>query len=105
MHKRATLLSLPVFLAACLILCLNIDRLTLYFLCFYLFILHRTEDIKENVLAVSVIILVSLLGFVTLSRGFCRDLWVLLFCLVMASCQYSLLKARPPLVLTSLVCP
>lgn len=60
------------------------------------FVSPRTEDVKENVLAVSLIVLVSLLGFVTLSRGFCRDLWVLLFCLVMAGCQYSLLKARPP---------
>lgn len=57
---------------------------------------RRTEDVKENVLAVSLVVLVSLLGFVTLSRGFCKDLGVLLFCLVMASCQYSLLKASSP---------
>ncbi|XP_059533758.1 pecanex-like protein 2 isoform X1 [Myotis daubentonii] len=66
------------------------DRLAL------LALLDRTEDIKENVLAVSLVVLVSLLGFVTLSRGFCKDLWVLLFCLVMASCQYSLLKSVQP---------
>ncbi|XP_054432728.1 pecanex-like protein 2 [Pteronotus mesoamericanus] len=66
------------------------DRLTL------LALLDRTEDVKENVLAVSLIVLVSLLGFVTLNRGFCKDLWVLLFCLVMASCQYSLLKSVQP---------
>ncbi|MBZ3881663.1 Pecanex-like protein 2 [Sciurus carolinensis] len=66
------------------------DRLTL------LALLDRTEDVKENVLAILLSTLVSLLGFLTLSRGFCRDLWVLLFCLVMASCQYSLLKARSP---------
>ncbi|KAM5300943.1 pecanex-like protein 2 isoform 2-T2 [Glossophaga mutica] len=66
------------------------DRLAL------LALLDRTEDVKENVLAVSLIILVSLLGFVTLNRGFCKDLWVLLFCLVMASCQYSLLKSVQP---------
>lgn len=53
---------------------------------------HRTEDIKENVLAVILVVLVSLLGFMTLNQGFCKDIWVLLFCLVMASCQYSLLK-------------
>lgn len=57
-------------------------------------VLHRTEDVKENVVAILLSVLVSLLGFLTLNRGFCRDLWVLLFCLVMASCQYSLLKAR-----------
>ncbi|ELK34153.1 Pecanex-like protein 2 [Myotis davidii] len=66
------------------------DRLAL------LTLLDRTEDVKENVLAVSLVVLVSLLGFLTLTRGFCKDLWVLLFCLVMASCQYSLLKASPP---------
>ncbi|KAI4529470.1 hypothetical protein MG293_020718 [Ovis ammon polii] len=68
--------------------------------CFYLFILLRTEDVKENVLAVLLIILVSLLGFLTLNQGFCKDIWALLFCLIMASCQYSLLKARPHLILT-----
>ncbi|KAH0519877.1 Pecanex-like protein 2 [Microtus ochrogaster] len=64
------------------------DRLTL------LALLDRTEDVKENVVAILLSVLVSLLGFLTLNRGFCRDLWVLLFCVVMASCQYSLLKAR-----------
>ncbi|XP_066239383.1 pecanex-like protein 2 isoform X2 [Saccopteryx leptura] len=66
------------------------DRLTL------LALLDRTEDVKENVLAVSLIVLVSLLGFLTLNQGFCKDMWVLLFCLVMASCQYSLLKSVQP---------
>uniref|UniRef100_A0A8D1LRH9 Pecanex-like protein n=1 Tax=Sus scrofa TaxID=9823 RepID=A0A8D1LRH9_PIG len=66
------------------------DRLTL------LALLDRTEDVKENVLAVLLIVLVSLLGFLTLNRGFCKDMWALLFCLVMASCQYSLLKSVQP---------
>ncbi|GAB1293814.1 Pecanex-like protein 2 [Apodemus speciosus] len=66
------------------------DRLTL------LALLDRTEDVKENMIAVLLSVLVSLLGFLTLNRGFCRDLWVLLFCLVMASCQYSLLKSVQP---------
>ncbi|XP_004854701.2 pecanex-like protein 2 [Heterocephalus glaber] len=66
------------------------DRLTL------LALLDRTEDVKENVLAIVLSVLVSLLGFLTLNRGFCRDLWVLLFCVVMASCQYSLLKSVQP---------
>uniref|UniRef100_G3TJV1 Pecanex-like protein n=1 Tax=Loxodonta africana TaxID=9785 RepID=G3TJV1_LOXAF len=66
------------------------DRLTL------LALLDRTEDIKENVLAVLLIVLVSLLGFLTLNQGFCKDMWILLFCLVMASCQYSLLKSVQP---------
>ncbi|XP_042542119.1 pecanex-like protein 2 [Dipodomys spectabilis] len=66
------------------------DRLTL------LALLDRTDDVKENVLAVLLSVLVSFLGFLTLNRGFCKDLWVLLFCLVMASCQYSLLKSVQP---------
>ncbi|XP_045153932.1 pecanex-like protein 2 isoform X3 [Echinops telfairi] len=66
------------------------DRLTL------LALLDRTEDIKENVLAILLIVLVSLLGFLTLNQGFCKDMWILLFCLVMASCQYSLLKSVQP---------
>uniref|UniRef100_A0A8V0XRI6 Pecanex-like protein n=1 Tax=Gallus gallus TaxID=9031 RepID=A0A8V0XRI6_CHICK len=66
------------------------DRLTL------LALLDRTEDIKENVLSILLVVLVSLLGFLTLNQGFCKDIWVLLFCLVMASCQYSLLKSVQP---------
>ncbi|XP_036309261.1 pecanex-like protein 2 [Pipistrellus kuhlii] len=66
------------------------DRLAL------LALLDRTEDVRENVLAVSLVVLVSLLGFLTLSRGLCKDLWALLFCLVMAGCQYSLLKSVQP---------
>uniref|UniRef100_A0A8B9GDP9 Pecanex-like protein n=1 Tax=Amazona collaria TaxID=241587 RepID=A0A8B9GDP9_9PSIT len=66
------------------------DRLAL------LALLDRTEDIKENVFAVLLVVLVSLLGFLTLNQGFCKDFWVLLFCLVMASCQYSLLKSVQP---------
>ncbi|XP_037676947.1 pecanex-like protein 2 isoform X1 [Choloepus didactylus] len=66
------------------------DRLTL------LALLDRTEDVKENVLSILLIVLVSLLGFLTLNQGFCKDMWVLLFCLVMSSCQYSLLKSVQP---------
>nr|XP_021504050.1 pecanex-like protein 2 [Meriones unguiculatus] len=66
------------------------DRLTL------LALLDRTEDVAENMAAVVLGVLVSLLGFLTLSRGFCKDLWVVLFCVVMASCQYSLLKSVQP---------
>ncbi|XP_006870633.1 PREDICTED: pecanex-like protein 2 [Chrysochloris asiatica] len=66
------------------------DRLTL------LALLDRTEDVMENVLAVLLIVLVSLLGFLTLNQGFCKDMWILLFCVVMASCQYSLLKSIQP---------
>ncbi|XP_048342036.1 pecanex-like protein 2 isoform X2 [Sphaerodactylus townsendi] len=66
------------------------DRLTL------LALLDRTEDIKENVLAILLVILVSFLGFLIMNQGFCKDIWVLLFCIIMASCQYSLLKSVQP---------
>uniref|UniRef100_A0A452IT14 Pecanex-like protein n=1 Tax=Gopherus agassizii TaxID=38772 RepID=A0A452IT14_9SAUR len=59
-------------------------------------LLDRTDAIKENVLAVLLVVLVSFLGFLTLNQGFCKDIWVLLFCLVMAGCQYSLLKSVQP---------
>ncbi|XP_053155136.1 pecanex-like protein 2 isoform X3 [Hemicordylus capensis] len=66
------------------------DRLTL------LALLDRTEDLKENILAILLVILVSFLGFLIMNQGFCKDIWVLLFCLIMASCQYSLLKSVQP---------
>ena len=36
--------------------------------------------------------LVAFLGFLLLLKDFFRDIWVFQFCLVIASCQYSLLK-------------
>ncbi|XP_077202313.1 pecanex-like protein 2 isoform X2 [Paroedura picta] len=66
------------------------DRLTL------LALLDRTEDIKENLLAILLVIHVSFLGFLIMNQGFCKDIWVLMFCLIMASCQYSLLKSVQP---------
>lgn len=38
--------------------------------------------------------MVAFLGFLLLLQGFFRDIWVFQFCLVIASCQYSLLKVR-----------
>jgi hypothetical protein len=35
---------------------------------------------------------VAFLGSILLIQGFFRDIWVFQFCLVIASCQYSLLK-------------
>lgn len=55
---------------------------------------YRTEELKENVLAILLVILVSFLGFIIMNQGFCKDIWVFLFCLIMASCQYSLLKVK-----------
>lgn len=48
----------------------------------------------ENVLAVLLAVLVAFLGSVLLVHGFFTDIWVFQFCLVIASCQYSLLKVN-----------
>lgn len=56
------------------------------------FSVYRNREILENVLAVILAILVAFLGSILLIQGFFRDIWVFQFCLVIASCQYSLLK-------------
>uniref|UniRef100_UPI00358F602F pecanex-like protein 1 isoform X2 n=1 Tax=Myxine glutinosa TaxID=7769 RepID=UPI00358F602F len=66
------------------------DRLALFAL------LDRNRHILENVVAVVLAVLVAFLGFLLLTTGFFRDIWVLQFCLVIASCQYSLLKSVQP---------
>lgn len=52
----------------------------------------RNRRVGENVFAVVLASLVAFLGFQLLLQGFFRDIWVFQFCLVIASCQYSLLK-------------
>ncbi|XP_041513835.1 pecanex-like protein 1 isoform X4 [Microtus oregoni] len=69
---------------------INFDRLTL------LALFDRNREILENVLAVVLAILVAFLGSILLIQGFFRDIWVFQFCLVIASCQYSLLKSVQP---------
>ncbi|XP_024921649.1 pecanex-like protein 1 [Cynoglossus semilaevis] len=66
------------------------DRLAL------LALLDRNRRAGENVFAVVLASLVAFLGFLLLLQGFFRDIWVFLFCLVIASCQYSLLKSVQP---------
>ncbi|XP_026090408.1 pecanex-like protein 3 [Carassius auratus] len=66
------------------------DRLAL------LALLDRNRRIMENVFAVVLASLVAFLGFLLLFQGFFRDIWVFQFCLVIASCQYSLLKSVQP---------
>ncbi|XP_032882712.1 pecanex-like protein 1 isoform X3 [Amblyraja radiata] len=68
----------------------NFDRLTL------LALFDRNREIMENVLAIVLAILVAFLGSVLLIDGFFKDIWVFQFCLVIASCQYSLLKSVQP---------
>ncbi|KAI5107823.1 pecanex-like protein 2 isoform X1, partial [Silurus meridionalis] len=66
------------------------DRLALMAL------LDRNQDWKENTAAVFLASLVAFLGFALLNQGCFKDFWVFQFCLVMASCQYSLLKSVQP---------
>uniref|UniRef100_A0A8C1FAD6 Pecanex-like protein n=1 Tax=Cyprinus carpio carpio TaxID=630221 RepID=A0A8C1FAD6_CYPCA len=66
------------------------DRLAL------LALLDRNRRVGENVFAVVLASLVAFLGFLLLFQGFFRDIWVFQFCLVIASCQYSLLKSVQP---------
>uniref|UniRef100_A0A7N9AXR8 Pecanex-like protein n=1 Tax=Mastacembelus armatus TaxID=205130 RepID=A0A7N9AXR8_9TELE len=66
------------------------DRLTL------LALLDRNQDVLENLVAVFMAFLVAFLGFVLLNHGCFKDFWVFQFCLVIASCQYSLLKSVQP---------
>lgn len=54
--------------------------------------IRRNREVLENVLAVVLAVLVAFLGSVLLVYGFFTDIWVFQFCLVIASCQYSLLK-------------
>uniref|UniRef100_A0A4W5K5A4 Pecanex-like protein n=1 Tax=Hucho hucho TaxID=62062 RepID=A0A4W5K5A4_9TELE len=69
---------------------LHFDRLTL------LALFDRNREILENILAVVLAVLVAFLGSVLLVGGFFTDIWVFQFCLVIASCQYSLLKSVQP---------
>ncbi|CAL8297672.1 unnamed protein product [Arctogadus glacialis] len=69
---------------------LHFDRLTL------LALFDRNREVLENVLAVALAVLVAFLGSVLLVNDFFTDIWVFQFCLVIASCQYSLLKSVQP---------
>ncbi|XP_028338794.1 pecanex-like protein 3 isoform X4 [Physeter macrocephalus] len=59
-------------------------------------LLDRTRGLVENVLGVGLSSLVAFLGYLLLLKGFFADIWVFQFCLVIASCQYSLLKSVQP---------
>uniref|UniRef100_A0A8C3SWZ0 Pecanex-like protein n=1 Tax=Chelydra serpentina TaxID=8475 RepID=A0A8C3SWZ0_CHESE len=56
----------------------------------------RNRRVMENIFVVSLGSLVAFLGYLLLLQGFFRDIWVFQFCLVIASCQYSLLKSVQP---------
>nr|XP_046165605.1 LOW QUALITY PROTEIN: pecanex-like protein 1 [Oncorhynchus gorbuscha] len=69
---------------------LHFDRLTL------LALFDRNREVLENILSVALAVLVAFLGSILLVGGFFTDIWVFQFCLVIASCQYSLLKSVQP---------
>uniref|UniRef100_A0A3P8VGP3 Pecanex-like protein n=1 Tax=Cynoglossus semilaevis TaxID=244447 RepID=A0A3P8VGP3_CYNSE len=69
---------------------LHFDRLTL------LALFDRNREVLENILSVMLAIMVAFLGSLLLVQGFFTDIWVFQFCLVIASCQYSLLKSVQP---------
>ncbi|XP_077139327.1 pecanex-like protein 2 isoform X1 [Ranitomeya variabilis] len=66
------------------------DRLTL------LALLDKTENIVENILAILLAIFVSFFGFSVLQKDVFRDIWIFQFCVVIASCQFCLLKSVQP---------
>lgn len=68
--------------------CLCLLHVLLFF--FY----NRNQDVLENLVAVFMAFLVSFLGFVLLNHGCFKDFWIFQFCLVIASCHYSLLKVK-----------
>ncbi|XP_077493179.1 pecanex isoform X2 [Amblyomma americanum] len=59
-------------------------------------VLDRNLTAMENILSVVLAVLVAILGALCLSRGFFQDIYSFLFCFVMASCQYCLLKSVQP---------
>lgn len=68
----------------------TLDRLKL------LALLDRNFTLSESVLSIFLGVLVSVLGAILLHLGFYKDLLAFIFCFVIASCQYSLLKSVQP---------
>ena len=53
------------------------------------------NTVIENVISVLLAAGVGILGALLLSNGFFKDFWIFVFCFVMGSCQYSLVKVIP----------
>ncbi|XP_066281752.1 pecanex-like protein 1 isoform X2 [Branchiostoma lanceolatum] len=66
------------------------DRLAL------LALLDRNRTLLENISAVFLSMLVGVFGSLLLTANFFQDFWIFLFCVIIASCQYSLLKSVQP---------
>lgn len=69
---------------------IHFDRLAL------LALLDRNLTLGENLVAVLMAVAVSSLGALILSSHFYQDFYIFLFCFILASCQYSLLKSVQP---------
>lgn len=69
---------------------IKLDRLNL------LALLDRNLTLWETLLSIILSITVACLGATLLHMGFYEDLYAFIFCFVMASCQYSLLKSVQP---------
>ena len=67
-----------------------LDRLQL------LNILDQDRDLVFSLSCVLLSVLVAFLGSLVLQQQYYTDLWLVLFCLVLCSCQYSLLKSVQP---------
>ncbi|KAG7159248.1 Pecanex-like protein 1-like [Homarus americanus] len=63
---------------------------------FLLALLDRNVTFLENFICIFLAIFVSILGCIILHKEFYQELNVFIFCLVMASCQYSLFKSVQP---------
>lgn len=66
------------------------DRLAL------LALLDRNLSVIENFIAVMMAMCVGALGALVLAGEFYYDIWMFLFCFIMAGCQYSLIKSVQP---------
>lgn len=69
---------------------IRFDRLAL------LALLDRNLTLTENILSVVLAVLVAVLGAICLSWDIFQDIWSFVFCFIIASCQYTLLKSVQP---------
>lgn len=77
-------------ISPCSYIKVRLDRLAL------LALLDRNLTLTETLLSLFLAILVSCLGAILLNIGFYRDISAFIFCFVIASCQYSLIKSVQP---------
>lgn len=52
----------------------------------------RSLSVFENIVAVLMAVAVGALGALVLSCNFYHDIWIFVFCFIIAGCQYCLLK-------------